>query len=182
MPNEVVLNTVNSVSKLLSDNASQLSKLLPKVITPQRFMSVVINVIQDDPKLQECTAVSLVRCIFQSAQLGLVPGLRRQSYLVPFNNKKTGRKEAQLLIGYQGLMDLARRSGEIFKIDAKEVYQGDTFRYTDGYDDTLVHEPDQSGDAVRNEPDPIKRWRGAILLVNLALIAIVAALIVRAMR
>jgi len=30
--------------------------------------------------------------------------------------------------------------------------------------------------------DPIKRWRGAILLVNLALIAIVAALIVRAMR
>jgi len=31
-------------------------------------------------------------------------------------------------------------------------------------------------------PDPIKRWRGAILLVNLALIAIVAALVVRAMR
>ena len=151
---------VKTVSQLLSDNSGQLAKLLPRVITPQRFASVVVNVIANDEKLQACTATSLVRCIFQSAQLGLTPGLRRQSYLVPFkNNKKNGIIEAQLLIGYQGLLDMARRSGEILKIDAKEVLEGDIFRYTEGYDDTLVHEPISEH---RNEPDPLKRWAHVI--------------------
>jgi len=146
---------VKTVSQLLSDNSGQLAKLLPRVITPARFISVVINVIQNDEKLQSCTANSLVRCIFQSAQMGLVPGLRRQSYLVPYNNTRKGVKEAQLLVGYQGLLDLARRSGEIAKVEAKEVYIGDVFRYTDGYNDTLVHEPISE---TRNEPDARKRW------------------------
>jgi len=156
MTNTTKLPVLSKVSQLLTENSTQLAKLLPKVITPARFASIVINVIQEDDNLQQCTATSLVRCIFQSAQLGLTPGLRRQSYLVPFNNKKKNCKEAQLLIGYQGLMDLARRSGEIYKIDAKEVYEGDIFRYTDGYDDSLVHEPISK---VRvDEADPIKRW------------------------
>lgn len=150
------VTTVKEVRDLLQDNQAQLVRLLPKVITPQRFMAVVVNVIQDDTDLQKCTANSLVRCIFQSALLGLTPGLRRQSYLVPFYNSKKGRHQAQLLIGYQGLLDLARRTGEILKVDAQEVYDGDIFRYSNGYDDTLVHEPKS---VHRDIPSANERWQ-----------------------
>ncbi len=33
-----------------------------------------------------------------------------------------------------------------------------------------------------HDPSPIRRWAGAILLVNVSLLAIVAALVVRALR
>lgn len=32
------------------------------------------------------------------------------------------------------------------------------------------------------DPSPIRRWAGAILLVNVSLLAIVAALVIRALR
>jgi recombination protein RecT len=60
---------------------------------------------------------------------------------VPFNNRKTGRKEVQLIPGYRGLLDLARRSGEILSVDARVVREGDTFDYAFGLDPVLRHRP-----------------------------------------
>lgn len=76
-----------------------------------------------------------------SAQLGLELGMIGHAYLVPFNNKKTGRKEAQFIIGYRGMIDLARRSGNIESIKAEPVYANDFFKLTYGLDDKLDHVP-----------------------------------------
>ena len=69
---------------------------------------------QRTPKLLECTRESLLACIVQCAQLGLEPdGLLGQAYLIPFYNGRKNRYECQLIVGYKGLLKLARQSAEI---------------------------------------------------------------------
>lgn len=144
---------IKKVSDLLNQNIDQLNKFLPKVITPSRFISLCINVLQTDEKLHDCTSTSLVRCIFQAAQMGLTPGLRRQVYLVPYRNKKKDCIEAQLQIGYQGLLTLARRSGQISNIDAGYVMDGDIFEFSKGFDVNLRH--------IENSPHRRDGWKDA---------------------
>ena len=55
-------------------------------------------------------------------------GLGR-AYILPFWNGKTKRREATFIIGYKGMIDLARRSGELRTIHAQAVYQGDEFDF-----------------------------------------------------
>lgn len=82
----------------------------------------------------------------QSAQLGLEPGSALgQAYLVPFNKKdqKTGKwyKECQLILGYRGMIDLARRSGQVLSLSAFAVHEGDDFSYQLGLHPDIHHVP-----------------------------------------
>lgn len=70
---------------------------------------------------------------------------------MPYNNKKTDAtgkeswvKEDQFQIGYRGLMDLARRSGQIKSIHAFAVYAGDTFSYSLGINPDIQHIPNET--------------------------------------
>tara|TARA_Y100000310_G_scaffold248082_1_gene253893 strand:+ start:1516 stop:2436 length:921 start_codon:yes stop_codon:yes gene_type:complete len=129
------------------DMKSQIAAALPQHMTPERMIRVAITAIQTNPDLQECSWRSMLGCVVEASQLGLEPGgVIGHAYLVPYNNRKTGYKEAQLMIGYKGLIDLARRSGDIGRITAEVVYENDKFVYTKGLDPTLVHEPAMSGD------------------------------------
>jgi recombinational DNA repair protein RecT len=60
---------------------------------------------------------------------------------VPYKNK------AQLIPGYQGLLTLARRSGELLKIVPRVVREGDHFRYAYGKNEILEHTPADDSDA-----------------------------------
>ena len=53
-----------------------------------------------------------------------------------------------MIIGYRGMMDLARRSGQVKRITARVVRKGDKFDYAYGLDERLTHTPDEaaSGD------------------------------------
>jgi recombination protein RecT len=83
----------------------------------------------------------------KSAQLGLEPdGILGQAYLVPYFNKKKGCKEVTFIPGYKGLIDLARRSGEVSNIIAKEVYANDLFEVDFSMDIPFVHRPLLIGD------------------------------------
>jgi recombination protein RecT len=57
-----------------------------------------------------------------------VDGLGR-AYILPYGNKnsRTGEKDATFIIGYKGIIDLARRSGAIKSLHAQAVYEGDEF-------------------------------------------------------
>jgi recombination protein RecT len=63
-----------------------------------------------------------------------------QAYLIPFKDKR-GQLHAQLIVGYQGMMDLARRSGDVGSIQARCVYEGDEFEYEFGLEPMLKHRP-----------------------------------------
>jgi recombination protein RecT len=76
----------------------------------------------------------------QAAQLGLEPtGVLGGAYLVPYKETCT------LIIGYRGLIDLARRSGQIESIEAHVVYSNDRFRCHYGLSPVLEHEPAWEG-------------------------------------
>ena len=78
----------------------------------------------------------------QCAQLGIEPGgALGHAYLLPFENRRSGKTEVQFILGYKGMIDLARRSGQIVSIEARAVYERDTFSVRFGLDPDLQHEP-----------------------------------------
>jgi recombination protein RecT len=78
----------------------------------------------------------------QCAQLGLEPGSALgHAYLLPFENRRKGIAEVQFILGYRGMIDLARRSGQILSLEARAVYASDKFHVALGLNPDLIHEP-----------------------------------------
>lgn len=122
------LRQVKDVRDLLSnENArNQLSSVAAKHMNPERMMRVVSSAIRTTPKLQEAEPLSMLGALMQCAALGLEPNTNLgHAYLIPFNNKKKGIVEVQLIIGYKGFIDLARRSGNLVSIHADVVYRSE---------------------------------------------------------
>lgn len=121
---------------------TQIALALPKHLTPERMLRVALTACQKTPRLMDCDPKSVIGAVVQASQLGLEPdGILGGAYLVPYWNKKTGSYECQLIPGYRGLMDLARRSGEISSIYAEPVYEHDRFSIEYGLKRDLQHTP-----------------------------------------
>lgn len=127
---------------LLVANTKAITSLVPQHLTPERLMRVAVNCVAKTPGLQACTPTSLLQAVLAAAEVGLEPGgALGQFYLVPFKNVCTP------IIGYRGLLELARRTGEVTSIHATVVYDKDKFRLTKGIEQTIDHEPYIDGDA-----------------------------------
>jgi recombination protein RecT len=123
MTKEVIKSEVSTVREVLEKMKSQFEMVLPKHLTPDRLCRIAITAVQQTPKLLECDRTSLYSAIMRAAQLGLEPdGILGQAYLIPYAGK------VQLIVGYKGLIDLSRRSGDVSSIITKEVYENDDFR------------------------------------------------------
>jgi recombination protein RecT len=122
-------------------------QLLPSHVTPERIFSIAVTARQRNPKLLECSDISVLRGIIVGAQLGLdVSGVGGKAYLVPFFNKNTRQLEAQFMPGYRGLVELARRTGQIGAIYGRVVYAKDDFEYQEGLMQVLRHVPYMGAD------------------------------------
>jgi len=132
----------NDVKSIIEAYKPLISQALPKHLTAERIIQVATTLISRTPELAECSVESLLGSVMQCSILGFepIPALG-QAYLIPFNNTKSGKKEVQFIIGYKGLIDLARRSDKISTIYAQCVYENDTFDYEFGLDPKLVHKP-----------------------------------------
>jgi recombination protein RecT len=115
---------------------------LPKHVNVDRMARIALTTLYSTPRLRESTPASFLGSIIQASQLGLeVNTPLGHAYLVPFRDRRHGVTICQLIIGYQGFMDLARRSGNIRSIYAFAVYQGDEFSYSFGLEPTIKHVP-----------------------------------------
>ena len=131
---------VDTIRGFLEKSKGQIAMALPKHMNADRLARIAMTSILRNPRLLECTPQSLMGAIIQSAQLGLEPDdLRGEAYLVPFRNNKKGTIDVQLIAGFKGLMDLARRSGKITAIYAEVVHVKDTFSYRLGTEQFLHH-------------------------------------------
>lgn len=131
-----------SALKLLEAQKAQISAALPRHMTPDRMVRVVTTEVRKNPELLGCDPVSFLGAIIQCSQLGLEPGnALGHAYLIPFWNSKRGVKEVQFIPGYRGLIDLARRSGQIVSISARAVHENDHFRYGYGTEEYIEHVP-----------------------------------------
>lgn len=133
-----------TIAGLLTDPTvkAQMALALPKHMTADRLARIALTEVRKVPALGRCDQASFLGAIMQCASLGLEPGgALGHAYLLPFENRKKGVTEVQFIVGYRGMIDLARRSGQIVSIEARTVHQADKFRVALGLDPRLEHEP-----------------------------------------
>lgn len=151
---QIPLRQVSNVKEMLMNDMAkqQLSTVAAKHMNPERMMRLMANALRTTPKLGECQPLSLLGAMMQCASLGLEPNtVLGHAYLIPFDeskwNPQTRQREkmgtnVQLIIGYKGLIDLARRSGHITSISANVHYSDDElWEYEEGTEATLRHRP-----------------------------------------
>ena len=127
--------------------SSKMMAALPKHVTADRMIRVAINCIRKTPKLLDCDPASLFGAITEAATYGWeLGGVLGHAYLVPF------KREAQLIPGYKGLIDLCRRSGQISTISLEVVHEGDKFDYSIGDTPHIMHKPDDRNPKRHEKP------------------------------
>ncbi|WP_439891574.1 recombinase RecT [Ralstonia sp. 25C] len=133
---------MNNVRAYFESQKGMLADVLPRHLTPERMLRIALGALRTTPKLMQCTTQTLFGGVVQLAQLGLEPNTPLgHAYLIPFENRQKGITEVQVLIGYKGLIELARRSGQVISIAAHEVCEKDYFVYEYGLDEKLAHRP-----------------------------------------
>lgn len=128
------------VANELEKARDRISALIPMStgLTPSRAIAVVLDLLSRDPGLLECYPPTIIRTVLQATEIGLELGSPiGEAYLVPFDNRKKGRKEATLIVGYKGFVKLAQGAFE----PARLVREGDDFDYQYGTTAVIHHKP-----------------------------------------
>ena len=123
-------------SLIIRQMQSQFAKVLPKIITPERFCRVVLSAINKNPALVKAISdpdcqTSVIAAFMRCAEIGLEPDGRRAT-ITCYQNKKTGSYDVTMIPMYQGLSELAMRSGQISSIHADKVCENDDFTWDTG--------------------------------------------------
>lgn len=134
----------SSITDLINSQRAEIARALPKHMDADRLARIALTSMRTTPQLLECSQQSLLGALMLSAQTGLEPGPLGHVYLVPRRIK--GQMECQWMLGYKGIIELARRSGKIVSIEAREVCENDEFSYAYGLDEQLEHKPFMGGE------------------------------------
>ncbi len=112
----------DQIGTLLSDSG----------IDPRLFLETCRRSLMRDPELVNCDPASFIQAALNCAADGLVPDGRKAA-IVRFKGA------AQYMPMYQGLLDVAYRSGQFQSIEAHVVYEGDEFDYDMGDQPFIRH-------------------------------------------
>lgn len=114
----------------------EIQRALPKHMDADRIARIALTAVRTTPKLLQTDQKSFLAALMQASQLGLEPNTPLgHAYLIPYG------AQTQFQLGYQGLLDLAYRTGEYQVIYAKEVFENDEFHYEFGLNPDLKHVP-----------------------------------------
>lgn len=102
------------------------------------LMRHYLTAIRLSPQLLGCTSESLLAGLLLSAQVRLEPGPLGHVYLVPY------KTECVWILGYTGILELARRSERVGALRARVVWDSDEYAY---------HE-DERGEHYSLRPSP----------------------------
>jgi recombination protein RecT len=141
----VAVRKQGALKALLTDQrvAQSLAAILPKHMSPERLVRLALLAAVKNPKLYEAKPESVLQSLMQAAALGLEPdGTLGSAYLVTFkDNRQGGILVCQLMPGYRGLIDLARRAGGIVGLEARLVFPDDHFDVEYGTQPRIHHKP-----------------------------------------
>lgn len=132
----------DTLAKHIERMKPEMARALPRHMDPERIARIATTVMRRTPKLAQCTPASFLGALMTCAQLGLEPGPLGHAYLVPYG------QEVTFIAGYRGLVELARRSGQVASVSARVVREGDDFSYEFGLDPKLHHKPAGSDGAI----------------------------------
>ena len=153
----------NTLASLVRRSEQQIATALPRHIPADRFARVAVTALRSTTNLDQCTAASFLGCLMTAAQLGLEPNTPLgHAYLIPFRDRNAGVFECTFILGYKGIVDLARRNG--VTVVARTVYEGDEFEFEYGLTEKCEHRPTLT---ERGEPRAyygVARWADGHLL------------------
>lgn len=121
---------------LLEQSRPEIAKLLPDPKQVDRVVRIVRSAWQSDEKIRACDPVSIISSVMKACELDLEPGgAQKHAYLVPY------KTACQLIIGYAGLLKLARESEDVAAIGSRAVKEHDEFDYTFSPEPSINHRP-----------------------------------------
>ncbi len=122
-----------TIQQLLESDAfrKQVARMFPQHLKADRFIRVAITTMNRTPKLAQCDQASFFNALLTLSQLGLEPDGRR-AHLIPYENRKKGIVECQLIVDYKGIVELISNAGDVTNIHADIVCENDQFVYDRG--------------------------------------------------
>lgn len=129
------------VKNILNNLKPQLSTILnPNMI--DRFISSILIYFNEDKNFYSCTDSSIIGVVIRIAQLGILPIKEiGEIYMYYVLDTKDSLYKLQFMIGYKGLCNIAYKSNQVKKIQAREVYKGDFFDFEYGLNERIEHKP-----------------------------------------
>ena len=131
-----------AVAKFNSDlhrMQGEIARALPKHMSGERFVRIVLTEVRKNPTLALCEPLTMFGSLLTASALGLEPGLNGECWLVP--RKNHGTLEAQLQIGYQGVVKLFWQNPAATYLDTGYVCERDHFKFAKGLNPVLEHTP-----------------------------------------
>jgi recombination protein RecT len=141
----------NTLADQIRKMESDFQVAMPRGAEATQLVRDALTALRMTPKLAECEHTSVLGALMTCAQLGLRPGVLGHAWPLPFWDNRSRGYKAQLVIGYQGFIELAHRSGQIRSLIARTVYANDQFDVDYGLADSLVHKPnlfEERGDPI----------------------------------
>lgn len=132
-----IVKTKQEMEHLLMEASPKLEPFLPahSGLNYNKFMRSVIVACAKNPKILQCTKLSVLNAVQTAAELGLsCTGTLGSGHLLPF------KKECVFVVGYQGLIELIYRTTKI-NVWAHPVYENDTFEILQGTTEKITHKP-----------------------------------------
>jgi recombination protein RecT len=135
----------NTLAEQIRSMEKHYQLAMPKGAEAAQLIRDALTALRTTRNLDRCDPASVLGALMTCAQLGLRPGVLGHAWLLPFWDRRSGGHKAQLVIGYQGLVDLAYRSGLVASVIARTAYENDVFEVDYGVADTIIHKPVMDG-------------------------------------
>jgi len=125
MENQLATTGTKAVSQFLNQK-NVLEKFADLLGTKaQGFIASVITIVNSSDKLKGATNESIYSAALMAATLDLPLNQSLGfAYIVPYNNTKLRKQEAQFQLGWRGFVQLAQRSGQYKNIAAVPIFKG----------------------------------------------------------
>ena len=132
---------------------NRIAQCAAKTFDPDRLRRVAYLAATKQPKLTQCTSDSIINALAECAATGLEP-FQGRAYLIPYSETVKGpdgkakkdtngnyikEDRCQFQIGYQGLVELAYRSGQVTKLIVQVVKREDEFSLNLGDTPPFTH-------------------------------------------
>ncbi len=133
-----------TLAQIIQQKQGSFAEVATKYLSPERLVKLAQLAISKMPDLQKVPATDIIAELINCSRLGLEPNVEGGRWLLPFERKgrdgKPNRWELVAITDYRGLVDIARRSGEVLSIHADIRHQADLWEYwIDSSGPTLVH-------------------------------------------
>lgn len=109
-------------------NSTNMANYLAQTLGEKKaeFVANVTTLVSNNQMLQHCDAYSVIFSALKATALDLpLDSNLGFAYVIPYNDKASGKQLAQFQLGYKGFIQLAMRSGQFKTINVRDVREGE---------------------------------------------------------